>query len=379
MDLENLIGKIQRVDADFSQQANKAINQLLTLRNWLIGFYIVEFEQNGEERSVYGDKLLFKLAEELKDRKGLSLTNLGLFRQFYIEFPEVGNLLSKLTNHQILQSLTGDLSITNFSIPQSLTEELKNSFQVTDNHVDKFKNEIAVKMLNDLSFTHITLLLPLDSSAKRAFYIIEAIKGVWTVRELRRQINSLLYERSGMSVKPELLLKNVQPIEVQPQGLVKDIYTFEFLGLPEKDAIEESDLETALLDHLREFILELGNGFCLEARQKRILIGNEYFFIDLVFYHRILKCHFLIELKVNDFDHGNAAQLNTYLNYYKEEVKEDNDNDPVGLLLVTGKNEPLVKYATAGMDKNLFVSKYLLQLPSIEKLKAFLKQEIKNI
>lgn len=379
MNLENLIGKIQRVDADFSQQANKAINQLLTLRNWLIGFYIVEFEQNGEERSVYGDKLLLKLAEELKHRKGLSLTNLGLFRQFYIVFPEVGNLLSKLTNNQILQSLTGDLSITNFSIPQSLTEELKSLPQVAGNHVDRFKNEIAVKMLNALSFTHITLLLPLDSSVKRAFYIIEAIKGVWTVRELRRQINSLLYERSGMSLKPELLLKNVQSIEVQPQGLVKDIYTFEFLGLPERDAIEESDLETALLDHLREFILELGNGFCLEARQKRILIGNEYFFIDLVFYHRILKCHFLIELKVNDFDHGNAAQLNTYLNYYKEEVKEDNDNDPVGLLLVTGKNEPLVKYATAGMDKNLFVSKYLLQLPSIEKLKAFLKQEIKNI
>lgn len=379
MNLENLIGKIQRVDADFSQQANKAINQLLTLRNWLIGFYIVEFEQNGEERSVYGDKLLLKLAEELKHRKGLSLTNLGLFRQFYIVFPEVGNLLSKLTNNQILQSLTGDLSITNFSIPQSLTEELKSLSQVTDNHADRFKNEIAVKMLSALSFTHITLLLPLDSSVKRAFYIIEAIKGVWTVRELRRQINSLLYERSGMSLKPELLLKNVQSIEVQPQGLVKDIYTFEFLGLPERDAIEESDLETALLDHLREFILELGNGFCLEARQKRILIGNEYFFIDLVFYHRILKCHFLIELKVNDFDHGNAAQLNTYLNYYKEEVKEDNDNDPVGLLLVTGKNEPLVKYATAGMDKNLFVSKYLLQLPSIEKLKAFLKQEIKNI
>lgn len=323
--------------------------------------------------------VLFKLAEELKDRKGLSLTNLGLFRQFYIEFPEVGNLLLKLTSNQILQSLTGDLSTTNFSIPQSLTEELKNSFQVSDNHADKFKDEIAVKMLNALSFTHITLLLPLDSSIKRTFYIIEAIKGVWTVRELRRQINSLLYERSGMSLKPELLLKNVQSIEVQPQGLVKDIYTFEFLGLPERDAIEESDLETALLDHLREFILELGNGFCLEARQKRILIGNEYFFIDLVFYHRILKCHFLIELKVNDFDHGNAAQLNTYLNYYKEEVKEDNDNDPVGLLLVTGKNEPLVKYATAGMDKNLFVSKYLLQLPSIEKLKTFLKQEIKNI
>lgn len=130
---------------------------------------------------------------------------------------------------------------------------------------------------------------------------------------------------------------------------------------------------------MREFILELGHGFCLEARQKRILIGDEYFFIDLVFYHRILKCHVLVELKVEEFTHANAGQLNTYLNYYKKEVQQENDNDPIGILLVTNKNDALVEYATASMDKNLFVSKYLLQLPSTEKLATFLKQELKSL
>lgn len=157
------------------------------------------------------------------------------------------------------------------------------------------------------------------------------------------------------------------------------MFIFEFLGLPTKGAVEESDLETALLDHLREFILELGNGFCLEARQKRILIGDEYYFIDLVFYHRLLKCHVLIELKVEAFSHANAGQLNTYINYYKQEVKQEGDNDPIGILLVTDKNQALVQYATAGMDNNLFVSKYLLQLPAAAKLQAFINDELKRL
>ncbi len=134
------------------------------------------------------------------------------------------------------------------------------------------------------------------------------------------------------------------------------------MGLPIHHAVEESDLESALLDNLREFMLEMGNWFCLEARQKRILIGNEYFFIDLVFYHRILRCHVLIDLKVNEFEHTNAGQLNAYINYYKQEVKTEHDNDPVGILMVTDKNDALVEFATAGMDQNMLVSQYLLQL-----------------
>lgn len=382
MKLNQLIEKIQQVDSNLTQQANKAVNQFLTIRNWLIGFYIVEFEQEGEDRAKYGGKLIKTLAKNLKEEnaKGMSYRNLNLFREFYKTFPEiVQSLTAQLENEPngILQSVIAQLKNTNnetFYLSSKLLDESPNS-----RIISKEESLLSKKMITHLSFTHITQFFPLSDPLKRSFYIIEAIKGTWSVRELKRQINSLLYERSGISKKPELLLKNNDLSTDSPSRLVKDVYTFEFLGLPIKDAVEESDLETALLDNLRSFILELGNGFCLEARQKRILIGDEYYFIDLVFYHRILKCHVLIELKVDDFNHGHAAQLNTYLNYYKKEIQGKDDNDPVGILLVTGQNKTLVEYATAGMDKNLFVSKYLLQLPSVARLKSFINQEIKKI
>lgn len=380
MKLETLLDRIQLVDTNLSQQANKAVNQLLTIRNWLIGYYIVEFEQNGEERASYGDRLLETLADQLKESnvKGLSYRNLTLFKAFYNSFPEILQTVSAESyrvHSPILHTLSAEFKNTDTEIVQTPSEELI----LLPPTGEKTEDLLVSKMIESLSFSHITLLIPITNPVKRAFYTIEAIKGTWSVRELKRQINSLLYERSGMSEQPELLLKEKTSLETQRTGLVKDIYTFEFLGLPIKNAVEESDLETALLDHLREFILELGHGFCLEARQKRILIGNEYYFIDLVFYHRILKCHVLIELKVEEFNHANAGQLNTYLNFYKKEVKEAGDNDPIGILLVTNKNEALVEYATAGMDKNLFVSKYLLQLPSVERLESFIRQELKNI
>jgi len=379
MNIEKLVHQIQDIDSNLSWQANKAVNQLLTMRNWLIGYYIVEFEQNGAERAVYGDKLIETLAIKLKElnHKGLSYRSLNVFRDFYISFPE------------ILQTLSAELDKPVNNILQTLSAEMKNQLENNSKtpsakSIDyKILNEqdidsLSQKMTESLSFSHITLLIPITDQLKRTFYTIEAIKGTWSVRELKRQINSLLFERSGISKKPELLLP-LASIPEQQKGLVKDVYTFEFLGLPIKDAVGESDLESALLDHLREFILELGHGFCLEARQKRILIGNEYYFIDLVFYHRILKCHVLIELKVEEFNHANAGQLNTYLNYYKKEIKEEGDNEPIGILLVTDTNEALVEYATAGMDQNLFVSKYLLQLPSIEKLTSFINKELKSI
>jgi predicted nuclease of restriction endonuclease-like (RecB) superfamily len=198
------------------------------------------------------------------------------------------------------------------------------------------------------------------------------------VRELKRQINSLYFERSGMSAKPEWLseLTQQKAETANPTDIVKSLYAFEFLGLKTKDALEESDLETALLDHLQDFMMEMGHGFCLEARQKKMLIGDEYFFIDLVFYHRILKCHVLVELKVEDFNHHNIGQLNTYVNYYKAKEMQTDDNPTVGILLVTNKNNALVEFATAGIDNHLFVSKYLLELPKKEQLEAFINNEL---
>ena len=210
---------------------------------------------------------------------------------------------------------------------------------------------------------------------------MECIKGTWSVRELKRQINSLYYERSGLSAKPDKLrdLIKEKTSPQKPADIIKNIYAFEFLNLNVKDVVEESDLETALLDHLQEFIIELGNGFCLEARQKRILIGDKYYFIDLVFYHRLLKCHILIDLKIGAFEHGDIGQLNTYLNYFMQEISEENDNPPVGILLVAEKDHALVKYATAGMSENLFIQKYLVQLPSKEKMEKYIEKTLKEL
>jgi predicted nuclease of restriction endonuclease-like (RecB) superfamily len=236
-------------------------------------------------------------------------------------------------------------------------------------------------ILTKLSYTHLEQLIRIDDELKRTFFEIECIKGTWSVRELKRQINSLYYERSGLSSKPEKLseLVNQKIIPQKPTDIIKNIYAFEFLDLKERELVEESDLETALLDHLQEFILELGNNFCFEARQKRILIGEEYYFIDLVFYHRLLKCHVLIDLKIGAFEHGDIGQLNTYLNFFKQEISSPDDNPPAGILLVAEKDHALVKYATAGIDENLFIQQYLVKLPGKNQLERYIENEMKKL
>ena len=206
---------------------------------------------------------------------------------------------------------------------------------------------------------------------KRSFYEQEAIRGCWTIKELDRQVSSLYYERMGLSKNKAALQEyssgNTQ--QLQPSDIIRDPMTMEFLDLPEQTMVTESKLETAILDHLQQFLLELGNGFCFEARQKRLLIDQDYFKADLVFYHRILKCHVIVELKMDRFRHEYASQLNMYLNYYRHEVMQSDDNPPIGLLLCTDYGETTVQYATEGLSQNLFVSKYKLQLPSEEDIK----------
>jgi predicted nuclease of restriction endonuclease-like (RecB) superfamily len=213
------------------------------------------------------------------------------------------------------------------------------------------------------------------------FYEVECIRGNWSVRELKRQISSLYYERSGLSYDKKKLAALVdQNAEVtEPNMVIRNPYVFEFVGLKPQEVMSESHLEEQLITKLEDFLLELGNGFCFESRQKRILIGDEYFFIDLVFYHRILKCHILIELKLEQFTHENIGQLNTYVSWYKKNMMKPGDNPPIGLLLCTDKNHALVEYALAGLDNNLFVSKYLLELPKKEDLQAFVEEQVKEI
>jgi predicted nuclease of restriction endonuclease-like (RecB) superfamily len=373
LNFNSLVSLVEQTHLHFHQQAVKAVNVSLTLRNWLVGYYIVEFEQKGEDRAEYGSKLLSKLAESSKHIKGFDERSFRNFRLFYKQYPQIQTyILSHFPTLSIWGSSTAELDLSSESdgiaIRGSLTTESDSNAIFVP----------ADKILSNLSYTHLEQLFTIEDPLKRAFYEMECIKGTWSVRELKRQINSLYFERLGMSKKPELLSQLTQQ-EIVPQTtneIVKSVYAFEFLGLKTKDAVEESDLETALLDHLQDFMMEMGHGFCFEARQKKILIGDEYFFVDLVFYHRILKCHVLIELKVEDFNHHNIGQLNTYVNYYKAEVMQPDDNPTVGILLVTQKNNALVEYATAGMDNQLFVSKYLLELPKKEELEAFIQKEI---
>jgi predicted nuclease of restriction endonuclease-like (RecB) superfamily len=202
------------------------------------------------------------------------------------------------------------------------------------------------------------------------------VEGYWSVRELKRQIASLLFERSQLSVdKLRLKAMTQEKSEKQRTTLaIRDPYVFEFLGLKPAEVMGESELEDQLLNKLQEFLLELGNGFCFEARQRRILIGDTYYFIDLVFYHRILKCHVLVDLKLEAFSHENIGQLNTYVSWYAKNVQMESDNPPIGLLLCTEKDHALAEYVLAGMDNDLFVSKYQLELPS----KAMLEKELET-
>lgn len=375
MNLEQLVTELRDLDSSLKRHVAQSANVGLTLRNWLVGAYIVEFEQNGEDRAEYGEKLMPQIAKELSI-KGLATRNLEACRLFYHAYPSIPQTLSAK-----FPSLISD-------IPQTVPAEFIKPFQISNLRIPKATSgdsrpEFAIPvetLFQSLSFSHFVELLRILDPLQRAFYEIESTKGGWSVRELKRQIGSLLFERLGLSTDKEKLLRltAAETTQSQPADIIKDPYIFEFLGLTPKEAFREDDLETALLDHLQDFLLELGGGFCFEDRQKKIRIGARDYFVDLVFYHRKLHCHVLIELKVEPFTHSNAGQLNTYLNYYRKHEMSEGDNPPVGLLLCTDKDHTLVEYALGGMDENLFVSSYKVALPNREELEAFLRQQINS-
>jgi len=376
MNFNKLISQLNQTHVSFQQNAFQSVNLNLTVRNWLIGFYIVEFEQSGKDRAKYGEKLIEEIASAL-DVKGLGARNLKLFRQFYIVYPQIG-----LTIPSVLAKL-GFTSTFNFGgIKQQVIENKPNEIMHLKNAQFKMdENSLFIspyKLIEQLSFTHLVQLFPITDPLKRTFYELECIKGNWKVEELRRQISTLYFERSGLSLNPRELSEITQSKAQKSETIdfIKSPFTFEFLGLKSKDVVYESDLEKALLDNLEEFLLELGHGFCFEAKQKRITIGGKYYFIDLVFYHRVLKCHVLVELKTKEVEHEHIGQLKTYINYYKKNITLTDDNPPVGLLLVTENDKELVEYAVADSDQDLFVSKYILELPSKSKLQEFIRKEI---
>ena len=384
-----LVNSIAQTHEGFQQQAAKAVNINLTLRNWLIGFYIVEFEQNGEDRAKYGENLIQNLASHI-DQPSLSFRNLKLFRQFYSAYPQIrhavaGQLVNSgfLSSSPIMQTVSAQLQLAekqNVPIGQTLSAQLElaeNGDLANPNvpNVAYYKN-----LIQRVSFSNFVELLKIENSTKRRFYELLILKTTPSIRELQRQINTLAYERMGMSHDNDKAFEQLSQ-KIEPESAVdavKSIYLFDFMGLKSEQLIEERELETALLNHVQEFILELGHGFCFEARQQRILIDEEYYFADLVFYHRILKCHILIELKIDAFKHEYLSQLNTYVAYYREEIKRTDDNPPIGILLCTEKGTKLVEYALSGMDEQLFVSKYLVELPNKEQLEAFIIKEMRK-
>lgn len=347
-----LTSAIVQIHSETQCSAIKAINRYATVRNYLIGFYIVEYEQNGNDRAAYGERLLKRLAENI-NIKGINDTLLKNCRRFYLLYP------------QVKQYLTNGISPT-------LSDFSRKS--ATPSH--QFINN-ANDIINKLSFSHIIEIMTVNDSFARFFYETECIKCSWSVKELRRQISTNLYFRCGISRNPELLLSQTVS-EQLPSLSIKDPFSLEFLGLDNKNAISEDDLEDALIIHLQDFILELGKGFCFEARQKRMIIDDEYYYADLVFYNRILHCNVIIELKNNEFKHSDLSQLNAYISYFRDNEMNPGDNPPVGILLCTRKGEKMVEYAIAGMDNNLFVSTYMLTLPNTKQLEEFIIKELKK-
>ena len=340
----------------------KAINRFATIRNYVIGFYIVEYEQHGNDRAKYGDRLLKRLAESV-NKRGINETILKNCRRFYLAYPQIKDYLTAISPTTSEKSLGKSPTASDKSSQISPT--------VSDNFITP-----AAELVSKLSFSHIVEIMTIEDPLARFFYETECIRCCWSVKELRRQISTNLYFRAGVSQKPELLLERTE-INTSPAFTIKDPFSFEFLGL-RPEAFTENDLENALIGHLQEFLLEMGKGFCFEARQKRMIIDDEYYFADLVFYNRILHCNVIIELKDDEFRHADLSQLNAYVSYFRENEMNIGDNPPVGILLCTRKGDKMVEYALAGMDNDLFVSTYMLSLPDKKALQEFLLKEIEK-
>jgi predicted nuclease of restriction endonuclease-like (RecB) superfamily len=346
----NLLDKIANIFSEARGKVVREINRAQVLAYWEIGREIVEFQQKGKARAEYGEELLIKLSADLtaKFDKGFSERNLRNMRAFYLNFP-----IRQTPSAKSLES------------PKSKTASCKSIIRQTP----------SVKFEPMLPWSHYCELLKVEETLARSFYEQEAIQNNWSVRELKRQINSMLFERLSLSKNTKAVMnmaKKGQSVE-KPEDAIKDPYILEFLNLKEETSYTESQLEQAIIDKLQYFLLELGKGFSFVARQKRITIVNRHYYIDLVFYNRLLKCFVLIDLKTGELDHADIGQMNFYLNYFKENEKQEDENDPIGLILCAKKDDIFAKYVLGGLNNKVFSSKYKLALPSEKELRLKLK------
>jgi predicted nuclease of restriction endonuclease-like (RecB) superfamily len=326
--LANSYGELKAQIGDLlrqgKEQAGRAVNTILVQTYWHVGRHIVEYEQKGNSKAEYGTELLDRLSRDLSAEfgKGFSRSNLFQMRQFFIKFPKI----------------------------QTLSVQL--------------------------SWSHYVEILKSDNDLEISFYVRQCEKEHWSVRELKRQMNSMLFHRLALSKDKAGVLEIAQKgSEIQrPEDLIKDPYVFEFLGLPVQERLLEGGLEQRLIQNLELFLLELGKGFAFVGRQYKITLANRHFYVDLVFYHRILKCFVLIDLKRGEIEHHDIGQMNMYLNYFAKEENTEGDNPPIGIVLGAYKDRVMVEYATANITNNLFVSKYQLYLPDRQLLESELER-----
>jgi predicted nuclease of restriction endonuclease-like (RecB) superfamily len=337
------------------QEAARSVDEILTVRSWLIGAWIIAYEQHGADRARYGDRLIDSLAEEFRSRNvtGLSASNLRNCRQIALAWP-------RLVIHQTLSVE----SVPSLPTPAGDALSWRDDGWMT-------------RLRTELSLSHLLELSRIDNPVARSFYELQALTQRWNVRELRRQRDSMLYERVGLSKDRDAVLALAgqgRSLDT-PAATIRDPYVLEFLGLEGRRPSTEAALEAALIGHLEAFLLELGVDFCFMGRQYRITVGGRHHFIDLLFFHRRLRCLVAVDLKLGTFGHEDAGQMNFYLNFLAEKVALPGENAPIGIVLCAEKDAAEVHYATGGLDRQVFVSRYLVALPTEDQLRAWLAEE----
>jgi len=333
------------------QQVLRTVNSTMTITYFEIGRIIVEEEQNGKDRAEYGKQLLQSLSQQLTKEfgKGFSVDNLSNMRKFYLTF-SISESLTRILQIKKTQSVTAEFNKVDY---QTLASFFK------------------------LTFTHYVFLMRIEDEKERRFYKIESEKNNWSVRELKRQYDTALYARLALSRDKDGILKLSEQGQIieKPKDIIKDPYILEFLGLPELHQYSESQLEEEIISKLEHFLLELGHGFTFVARQERITFDDKHFRIDLVFYNRILRCFVLIDLKIGELKHQDLGQMQMYVNYYDREMRLEDENKTIGIVLCQTKSEAVVKYTLPENNEQIFASKYKTVLPSVEALKELLENK----
>lgn len=402
----NLYSRIRTILESARTNIARSVNSTQVVANWLVGREIVEEEQQGRKKSVYGQREIANLSEKLQTEygNGYSIQNLRYMRQFYLEYPAL------IAAHMIHHAVRGELEATegksSFEIRHAVRSELDNNEKLhsvreksdglrrkpplTDygiseklaTHPSQSNEHWQPGRLNtNLSWTHYRTLLKVKRADVRGFYEIEAVKNGWSARQLERQIDSLLFERllKSRDKKGVIALANKGQVVNKPIDIIKDHMVLEFLDLPESHRLNETLLETALISKLKDFLLELGSGFAYVGRQKRLTLEGDHFYPDLVFYHIKLKCYMILELKTKKLSHGDLGQMQMYVHYYDREVKTERENPTIGLILCTDKNDAVVKYVLDEKDRQIFTTRYQHELPTVEELTQELQREMEML